>query len=1194
MVAKKISILCQACFVLICFFYAHASQTQNKTATTAETLLKADGTLDLSKGYNGSLDAAGWRMVHGNNGEPRFIRATSPEPSIDLPARTVVGSDTGYWDGRFSFPGLGVNDYVMAIAVSGSDVYVGGKFTRAGDIQANRIAKWNGSRWSTLGSGVNGVVNSIAVSGSLVYAGGGFTQAGDVLANRIAKWDGTRWSPLGSGIDGPVYAVAVRDSSVYAGGLFAHAGGVQANNIARWDGSTWSSLGSGVDNQVNGIAVSAQNVYAGGAFKKSGEVDVNWIATWDGNQWSALGSGVNNAVTSVACRDDNVFVGGFFSKADTVGAKSVARWDGTKWHPMGNELTNDVYTLTTDRSNVYVGGFGIRIGGADAHHVAKWDGNQWSFLGNGVDWIVSAVATVDGHVYVGGKFQQAGGLPSSYFGCWHEKGLAPEFVVESPSGLAGANFVFRPKVSGLPMPNVSLVSGPAGMAYDAQSGTVRWTPYASQCGSHPFTLQAVNASGTVQQTFMVWVDTFPRDIKTHANNRVRLSVFNDGIVGTRAGADMSEKDVGFEFMGSNALFEGNLVIGKSASQVSGGLFIREFGTATPVVPIPSYLNGFDQAFETRFNDQRALNPIGVSIVQRSNSKSTDPDRDYVVLDYWIKNTTGSELTGIFGGLAMDWDVGDGQINLGGYNAAHKLNYMFESGGASNPNYYGMSALVGNVSGSSIWLNGSGDNDDGVLFDRMTHVGEEYPGVPYDRREMLSVGPYTIRAGDSVRCVFAVLGGRHLDELKANADTAAAAFAVKQSWSVALNVTGDNGISMTRTFGGDPKGTDGFDAGMDMLSPPVPQTYFSCFRIASFPYFLTTDVRRWEPPFLGAVDWTFAVFNGDGISATLSWNPSDLPVQGTFTLVGAGNVNMRTARSIAFTGTQTFAVQYRSAPASAVYRFNRAGWHMVSLNVVPRDSSVNTLFPGALGNKALVWDPANQSYAETTRMAPGKAYWIALSGPVTCTVAGAPLSRFTSRCAVPGWYMIGSVTGNVDFSNPEDNPDGQALSPAFVWDPTASAYFSTTALAEKEGYWIAIAGACDLTIGGSSGGLGKASVPMDWDSFHRQYGNNPPDHPNIDFTGIGRFSAPSEYALHQNFPNPFNPETRFLYSLPEAAEVRLAIYDTRGTVVFEHREGRREAGNHTVVWNASGCPSGMYVAEFTAGRFRQIRKCVLLK
>jgi hypothetical protein len=140
----------------------------------------------------------------------------------------------------------------------GPALFAGGDFTTAGGVAANRIAKWNGSRWRRLGSGLNGRVFALTVyddgGGHALYAGGSFTSAGGLSTMQIARWDGSTWSPLGSGItadDGAfVRALALYDDgsgpALYAGGSFTSAGGVAANGIARWDGSSWTPLGSGM------------------------------------------------------------------------------------------------------------------------------------------------------------------------------------------------------------------------------------------------------------------------------------------------------------------------------------------------------------------------------------------------------------------------------------------------------------------------------------------------------------------------------------------------------------------------------------------------------------------------------------------------------------------------------------------------------------------------------------------------------------------------------------------------------------------------------------------------------------------------------------------------------------------------------------------------------------------------------------
>ncbi|MGH7869616.1 MAG: hypothetical protein ACREP9_18810, partial [Candidatus Dormibacteraceae bacterium] len=76
---------------------------------------------------------------------------------------------------------------VYALAVSGSDLYVGGIFTTAGGIAATNIAKWDGSSWSALGSGANNAVDALAVSDSDLYAGGYFGTAGGKVSPYIAR-----------------------------------------------------------------------------------------------------------------------------------------------------------------------------------------------------------------------------------------------------------------------------------------------------------------------------------------------------------------------------------------------------------------------------------------------------------------------------------------------------------------------------------------------------------------------------------------------------------------------------------------------------------------------------------------------------------------------------------------------------------------------------------------------------------------------------------------------------------------------------------------------------------------------------------------------------------------------------------------------------------------------------------------------
>ncbi|MFH0794075.1 MAG: hypothetical protein V2A74_08595, partial [bacterium] len=288
------------------------AEAPGAAGTPVSTILKPDGSLDLTQGFSGSLDVRGFRMVTGPKGEPRFIPAASGEASKTaavLASGPESGDDDIYWDDQF--PVAGAAGAVSAAAADGSgNIYIGGLFTAVGNVVASRIAKWNGTSWSALGSGMNDTVFALAVSGSDVYAGGYFTTAGGVSANHIAKWNGTAWSALGTGTNGAVQVLAVSGSDVYAGGWFIMAGGVSANYVAKWNGSVWSALGSGVDFGVFALAVSGSDVYAGGIFTTAGGVSANYVAKWNGSSWSALGTGMNSVVYALAVSGSDLYAGG--------------------------------------------------------------------------------------------------------------------------------------------------------------------------------------------------------------------------------------------------------------------------------------------------------------------------------------------------------------------------------------------------------------------------------------------------------------------------------------------------------------------------------------------------------------------------------------------------------------------------------------------------------------------------------------------------------------------------------------------------------------------------------------------------------------------------------------------------------------------------------------------------------------------
>ncbi len=88
--------------------------------------------------------------------------------------------------------------------------------------------------------------------------------------------------------------------------------------------------------------------------------------------------------------------------------------------------------------------------------------------------------------------------------------------------------------------------------------------------------------------------------------------------------------------------------------------------------------------------------------------------------------------------------------------------------------------------------------------------------------------------------------------------------------------------------------------------------------------------------------------------------------------------------------------------------------------------------------------------------------------------------------------------------------------------------------------------------------------------------------------------PIEFQLGQNYPNPFNPTTTLSYQLPTNSFVSLKIYDVLGREVKSLVNEKQNAGGHSVTFDGSNFPSGVYFYRIQAGSQIQTKKLTLLK
>jgi len=89
-------------------------------------------------------------------------------------------------------------------------------------------------------------------------------------------------------------------------------------------------------------------------------------------------------------------------------------------------------------------------------------------------------------------------------------------------------------------------------------------------------------------------------------------------------------------------------------------------------------------------------------------------------------------------------------------------------------------------------------------------------------------------------------------------------------------------------------------------------------------------------------------------------------------------------------------------------------------------------------------------------------------------------------------------------------------------------------------------------------------------------------------------SPADYSLKQNFPNPFNPTTNIVYSIPKSGFVTIKIYNILGQEVRVLANRMMNPGTYNVSFDASSLNSGVYFYSLTVDNFTQVKKMMLLK
>jgi len=278
----------------------------------------------------------------------------------------------------------------------------------------------------------------------------------------------------------------------------------------------------------------------------------------------------------------------------------------------------------------------------------------------------------------------------------------------------------------------------------------------------------------------------------------------------------------------------------------------------------------------------------------------------------------------------------------------------------------------------------------------------------------------------------------------------------------------------------------------------------------------------------------------------------------------------------------------------IISFPVGGFYLVSLPMAVQDSAVSTLFPMAFG--AFSWE--RDHYEIATTIARGKGYWLAIPQPSTAVIQGTPLKQFRRRF-FPGFNLIGSVMDSVDFSKPNDIPDGSVFLPAFRWNTAEGRYEPTTFLEQSYGHWIAVVQECEVIVGsGSSGAIAKPADGAAMQAFYERFGNAPPPPPFVFDPKLTQW-LPTHSRLSHNYPNPFNPETVIQYTLTQNGFTRIFIFNNLGQKIRALSDREQQAGIYEVRWdgrdeNGKPAGSGVYFYQIISNGFSETKKMVLMR
>jgi hypothetical protein len=334
-------------------------------------------------------------------------------------------------DPRWDTMNGGTNGHINAMArLPNGDIVVGGRFTRAGGVEVNNIARWDGSSWHEMGEGVPVIVQQLRVraNGNLIALGGRTTLAPDVELVDLKEWNGTGWSSLNLTLTSTVsqqhvYSVFVlNDDSVIVFGHFWNINYQPIFNIARLANGVWSQFGR-LEEPVNRPSINPSKLVqnADGTLTAYGSHLFPYqtpypCAYFDGQMWTPINllTGSTSINDYVSRSNGTEYFGGNRLYVNGQYWGLATRDVGTGMlSALASTNPGAVTTLTpVSTSSIFVGGDFPRLNGFPWNNIALLTDDILSPLGLGTNGGVTASLVLpNGQIVVAGVFTEIDNQP---------------------------------------------------------------------------------------------------------------------------------------------------------------------------------------------------------------------------------------------------------------------------------------------------------------------------------------------------------------------------------------------------------------------------------------------------------------------------------------------------------------------------------------------------------------------------------------------------------------------------------------------------------------------------------------------------------------------------------------------------------------------------------------------------------------